>query len=69
MIDLRGEENHPYIAGSSVHNCRIERLWRDVRNNVVSTYATVFQTLEDQNVLHLENETDLFCLHYIHSKD
>ena len=57
MVDIRGENNHPYLAGSSVHNCRIERLWRDVRSSVLSTYLAVFK---DPN-----NETDLFCLHFI----
>ena len=65
MVDIRGENNHPYLAGSSVHNCRIERLWRDVRSSVVSTYLAVFNTLEGENVLDPNNETDLFCLHFI----
>ena len=65
MVDIRGENNHPYLAGSSVHNCRIERLWRDVRSSVLSTYLAVFNTLEGENVLDPNNETDLFCLHFI----
>ncbi len=49
----------------SVHNCRIERLWRDVRSNVLATFSTIFLSLENTGVLDPENETDLFCLHYI----
>ena len=47
MNYMRGEGCEFYITGSSVHNARIERLWRVVRTNVLSTYAVVFHTLED----------------------
>lgn len=66
MVAVRGEHRSPYIAGSSVHNSRIERLWRDVRSSVVSTYITVFGTLEDSGVLDVDNDTDLFCLQYVY---
>ena len=65
MTQVRGEERQSYIAGSSVHNARIERLWRDVRMCVVSTFTEIFSILEDTGVLDVENDTDLFCLHYI----
>jgi len=66
MNYMRGEGRASYIAGSSVHNSRIERLWRDVRTNVLSTYAVVFHSLENEEVLDVENEVDLFCLHYVY---
>ena len=66
MNYMRGEGRASYIAGSSVHNSRIERLWRDVRINVLSTYAVVFHSLENEGVLDIENEVDLFCLHYVY---
>ena len=66
MNYMRGEGRASYIAGSSVHNSRIERLWRDVRTNVLSTYAIVFHSLENEGVLDIENEVDLFCLHYVY---
>lgn len=66
MNYMRGEGRASYIAGSSVHNARIERLWRDVRTNVLSTYAVIFHSLEDEGVLDIDNEVDLFCLHYVY---
>ena len=64
MTHIRGEGRQSYIAGSSVHNARFERLWRDVRSCSINIQRN-FSVLEDTGVLNVENDTDLFCLHFV----
>ena len=33
-----GEDDKAFIEGSSKYNTRIERLWRDVQNNVIQRF-------------------------------
>ena len=53
------------ITGSSTHNERIERLWRDVFRSVSSLFYDVFRMLEDEDNLNCLNEIDMFCLHFV----
>ena len=53
------------ITGRSVHNQRIERLWRDVFSECTSYYYALFYALEDSGVLDPQNEVDLFALHFV----
>ena len=53
------------LTGSSTHNERIERLWRDVFRCVGSVYYDVFRELEDEGSLDPLNAVDMYCLHYI----
>ena len=54
------------ITGSSTHNERIERLWRDVHRSVTVCYADTFGELEREGILDPLKEIDLYCLHYVY---
>ncbi len=61
----RGPGRGSCITGRSVHNQRIERLWRDVFMGCVSLFYSLFYALEDNGMLEPTSNVDLFALHYI----
>lgn len=54
------------ITGSSTHNERVERLWRDVTRSVGSVFYDTFRCLEDSGQLNPLNEVDIYCLHWVY---
>lgn len=65
MLNRYGPASNPVLTGQSVHNQRIERLWRDVHNYVTTFYKNIFYYLESMEMLDPNNEIDLYALHYL----
>lgn len=65
MLSAHNGDSRCIITGSSTHNERIERLWRDVHRGI-SHFSDIFHELECEGLLDLLNEVDMFSLHYVY---
>lgn len=61
----RGPGRGSFITGRSVHNQRIERLWRDVFSSCTAHLYHMFYSMEEDGLLDPVDEIDLFSLHFV----
>lgn len=55
-----------FLQGRSVHNQRIERLWRDVCSWKIANFKAHFESLELEGRLNPIDEVDLWALHFVY---
>ena len=63
MLSHRGRDS--MITGKSTHNQRIERLWRDVFEGVLSYFYNLFYFMEDHDCLDPLNLIHISALHFV----
>ena len=66
MLRHYGTLENPVITGLSVHNQRIERLWKDVNLYIVQYFKNLFHYFESIQLLDPVNEVHLLALHCVY---
>ncbi|KAF4590092.1 hypothetical protein EYR38_009390 [Pleurotus pulmonarius] len=67
MEALKGVDRGSYIWGRSVHNVRIERLWRDITLGFGQKWREFFEFLEVHKGLNINLDAHIWLLHHVFS--
>ena len=60
--NLATQKLRQYLPPRSLHNIRIERLWRDVRKDTLEFFRRIFMHLEAIDLLDMDNPIHRVCL-------
>ena len=66
FMNLISDARQRHFTGRSVHNQRIERLWRDVHTQVTGWFYDLFYQMEDDGKLDINNENEIKALHLVY---
>ena len=67
MLHKYGVAANPVLTGRSIHNQRIERMWRDVFVYVLQYFHNLFYFMESHNIVDPDDEVHLFALQYVYT--